>query len=65
MKASKEYRHWINRIRSRLAKQHGVKNGVIPCRAMDHPIYELHLVNNEKRSKNRRVNRLFVVPPAT
>jgi hypothetical protein len=62
MKTSKEYKRWVNRIRSRLAKQDGVKNGVIPRRALDHPIYELHLVNSEKRSRNRRVNRLFVAP---
>ena len=48
MRASKEIRSWINRLRSK----HARKNGVIPVAHFDNPKMEAKENSNKRLSKN-------------
>lgn len=52
MKASKEYRQWINNLRSRYAG----RNGVISSCFLDHPDLFRHLETDKKKQKPRSIN---------
>lgn len=54
MKASKEIKAWINRLRKRGKK----KNGVIPGFMFDNPEYERKSVKDKKIAQARRPGRL-------
>jgi hypothetical protein len=52
VKASKEYKQWINNLRSRYAR----RNGVISSCVFDHPDLSRHLETDKKKQKSKSID---------
>jgi hypothetical protein len=52
VRASKEYKQWINNLRSRYAG----RNGVISSWPLDHPDLFRHLETDKKKQKSKSID---------
>jgi hypothetical protein len=56
LKASKEYRDWVNKMRKQYAKRNKHKNGVLPMIYFDDYIMEIEF-NRSKKNYKRHVEK--------